>query len=210
MTDLRECTLADVRHLFQQHHGYGDAGGRSTYCYAVYEDDKPVAAYVWQPPAFGAAKAVCPEAPQGVLALSRMVAVPRSERVLQRISEPLREQFKLIDRRRYPVLITYSDEGQGHNGWVYRAARMKATSRRSVRYYVDNSGVRRSALSNGKIDTSDLIFGGTTTIQRWEQWACKRGEAELHMMIGGWIKVPIPGKKWQSGTQAHRYVKVTP
>lgn len=207
MTDLRECTLEEVRHLFKEHHGYGDAGGRATICYAVFEDDRPVAAYVWQPPAYGAAKSTCREAPQGVLALSRMVAVPRSERVLQRISEPLRMQFKLIDRGRWPVLITYSDEGQGHNGWVYRAARMKATTRRKVAYYTDAQGVRRSVLSNGAVSKTGLTYGGETFIQRWEHWACKRGIADCHMWWAGWRREPIPGKTWRSGKQAFRYVK---
>jgi len=76
-----------------------------------------VAAYAWQPPPPGASRAVCPEAPEGVLALSRMVAVPRDERRLQHVSTPLRRQMRvLIDRGRWPVLVTYSDEGQGHTG----------------------------------------------------------------------------------------------
>lgn len=204
--DLRTCNIADVRPLFNRYHGYGDAGGTSTYCFAVFEQGVPIAAYVWQPPAFGAAKSVCKEAPYGVLALSRMVAVPRSERQLQRISIPLREQFKLIDRGRWPVLITYSDEGQGHNGWVYRCARMKATKRSRVPFYVDGNGIRRSALNNGKHSTEGLYFGGHTVIQRWEHWACQPGVADCHMWLAGWRREPIPGKVWRSGRQAHRIV----
>lgn len=208
--DMRECTIADVRHLFQEHHGYGDAGSSSTYCFAVYESGRPVVAYIWQPPPYGAAKSVCREAPQGVLALSRMVAVPRSERALQRISVPLRAQFKLIDRGRWPVLITYSDEGQGHNGWVYRAARMKATTRRVAKFYVDQKGVRRSLLSNGVTSKSGLIYGGETVIQRWEHWVSKRGTTDCWMWWAGWRKEAIPGRTWKSGKQAHRWVKHDP
>lgn len=205
--NIQECDLREVRHLFQSYHGYGDAGGTSTYCYAVFEQDRAIAAYVWQPPAFGAAKSTCREAPQGVLALSRMVAVPRDERELQRISMPLRDQFKLIDRGRWPVLITYSDEGQGHNGWVYRAARMKATTRRQVPFYVDAKGVRRSSLSNGVTSTEGLTKGGKTIIQRWEHWACKRGIADCHMWWAGWRREPIIGKRWRSGAQAYTWVR---
>lgn len=207
MHHLRHCDLSGVRELFRDHHGYGDAGGISTYCFGVFENDAPIAAYVWQPPAFGAAKSTCREAPYGVLALSRMVAVPRDERSLQRISAPLREQFKLIDRGRWPVLITYSDEGQGHNGWVYRCARMKATKRSSVRFYVDDDGIRRSALNNGKFSTGHLQFGGHTTIQRWEHWACQRGIADCHMYWAGWRREPVPGKVWRSGNQMYRIIR---
>lgn len=110
-------SLETVRHLFLEH--YRSVGQVFVLAYAVIEDGAPVAAFVWQPPAPGAARSVCPEAPYGVLALSRMVALPRDERRLRHISKPLRAQMRrLIDRGRWPVLVTYSDEGQGHTGYV--------------------------------------------------------------------------------------------
>lgn len=105
----------------------------------------------WQPPPPGAASAVCPEAPFGALALSRMVALPRSERALRHISKPLRQQMRrLIDRTRWPVLVTYSDEGQGHTGHVYKCSGWTPTvrSHRPIRETVD--GARASSYSNGK------------------------------------------------------------
>ena len=74
--DLRPVPLEYVRTLCEQFHGYGSAGNASVYCFGVWEGNALVAAYAWQPPPPGAARAVCPEAPQGVLALSRMVAHP--------------------------------------------------------------------------------------------------------------------------------------
>ena len=68
--DLRTCPLSVVRTLCERFHGYGGAGGSATYAFAVYENGEPVAAYSWQPPPPGAAFAVSPEFPQGVLALS--------------------------------------------------------------------------------------------------------------------------------------------
>ena len=72
--DLRRCTISEVRQLCSIYHPYKSANRTATYCFGVYENDKIVAAYAWQPPPPGAAKSVCPEAPQGVLSLSRMVA----------------------------------------------------------------------------------------------------------------------------------------
>lgn len=206
--DIREITLGQVRTLCEQHHGYGTAGGASVYAFGVFEDGVLVAAYSWQPPPPGAARDVCPEAPQGVLALSRMVAVPREERKLNHVSKPLRRQMKaLIDRTRWPVLLTYSDEGQGHTGHVYKCAGWEATSKAKRPFFLNEDGKRASSYSNGKHGGRALTKGGFTTIQRWEHWACKRGEALAWMKSHGWRRVAIPGKVWRSGNQAYTYAK---
>ena len=94
--DLRPAAREHVLPLFEKYHGYKGIGNLAVYCFAVFEEDRPVAAFVWQPPAPGAAKSVCPEQPAAVLALSRMVAVPRAERALRHISKPLRRQMKAM------------------------------------------------------------------------------------------------------------------
>ena len=209
--DLRPCSLETVRHLCEKYHGYGSAGASATYAFAVYEQDRVVAGYAWQPPPPGAAKAVCPEAPGGVLALSRMVAVPREERVLNHVSKPLRFQMaKLIDRTRWPVLVTYSDEGQGHRGHVYKCSGWEVTVRSRRPYFEDEDGKRCSSYSNGRHGSRGLVRGGVTMIQRWEQWICDRGEAATWMYHSGWRLVPLEGRRWRSGNQAHTWVKSAP
>lgn len=96
--DLRRAELADVVPLIERHHGYGGVGNVATAVWAVYEHDRIVAAYVWNPPAPGAALAVAPAFPSGVLALTRMVAVPREERQLRHVSTPLRRKqaFRIV------------------------------------------------------------------------------------------------------------------
>lgn len=206
--DLRECGLETVRVLCEAHHGYGSAGNNATYAFAVYEDDQPVAAYVWQPPAPGAARSVCPESPQGVLALSRMVAVPQNDRALNHVSKPLRRQMRaLIDRTRWPVLLTYSDEGQGHTGHVYKCSGWEATRRSQRPTFHDEEGRRVSSYSNGRHDTASLHRGEKTWVQRWEHWVCARGEALRWMESHGWRRVPVPGKVWRSGSPAYTYVR---
>lgn len=206
--ELRTATRDDVLELFKQHHGYKSASNSMTYCFAVFEDDEPVAAYAWQPPPPGSAKAVCPEAPQGVLSLSRMVAVPKSQRRLKHISKPLRRQMNhLIDRTRWPVLVTYSDEGQGHNGFVYECSGWTKTvrSRRPVNENAD--GERCSSYSNGKHGKRELVRAGHTWIQRWESRICQPGEAANWMTDHGWVRVPVPGKRYANGNQAFTYVR---
>ena len=74
----------------------------------------------WLPPTGGAAKATYPENPAGVLALSRLVIVP--EMPTNSASFLIGRSMRLIDRQRWPCLVTYADKWQGHNGHIYRAA----------------------------------------------------------------------------------------
>lgn len=153
---------------------------------------------------------MCAEAPAGVLALSRMVAVPREERSLRHVSKPLRVQMRrLIDRTRWPVLVTFSDEGQGHTGHVYKCSGWEPTTRTKVAVFEDESGRRCSRYSNGKTGGRKLRPAGHTWIQRWEHWACERGAAADWMLAAGWHRVPIAGKTWRSGAQAYRWERST-
>lgn len=100
--ELRAASRDEVVELFEKFHGYKSLSASMTYCFAVFEDSTPIAAYAWQPPPPGAAKSVCPEAPQAVLSLSRMVAVGKESRRLKHISKPLRRQMNhMIDRTRW-------------------------------------------------------------------------------------------------------------
>lgn len=205
--EIRAVPLDWVRSLCEQFHGYGSAGNTSVYAFGVFEGNSMVAGYAWQPPPPGAAKAVCPEAPQGVLALSRMVAVPRELRRLNHVSRPLRRQMKrLIDRTRWPVLVTYSDEGQGHTGHVYKCSGWQRTVRRSSPVFLDTKGRRASSYSCGKHGSRELRRAGSSMITRWEHWACERGQAHEWMIANGWRRMPVAGKVWRSGNQAYTYV----
>lgn len=208
MFDIRLTTVAELRPLFVEHHAYKSVSGTATYAFGCYEDGKLIAAYTWQPPAYGAALSVAPQCTSGVLALSRMVAVPKDQRALKHISKPLMWQMKHgIDRTRWPVLITYSDEGLGHTGYVYKCSGWRATERRKSRQYVNAAGARTSVYSNGKMSTAGLTKIGTAWIQRWEHWACSVEASSTWLETHGWIHEPIPGKLWRSGAQAYRWVR---
>ena len=208
--NLTPCHLDVVRKLCEKFHGYGSVGNNATYAFAVWEHSEPVAAFVWQPPPRGAAASVCKEEPNAVLSLSRMVATPKGTRLLNHISKPLRRQMNvLIDRGRWPVLLTYSDEGQRHTGHVYKCSGWEATIRAKRPVFEDDKGRRVSSYSNGRHDTSELVRCGSTFVQRWEQWACPHGGADRWLGEHGWRRVPIPGKVWRSGNQAHTYERAT-
>jgi len=204
--NLTTCKPVVVKKLCERFHGYGGAGNSFTYAFAVWEMGEPVAAYAWQPPAPGAAASVAPEEPSAVLMLSRMVATPKETRALNHVAKPLRRQMKLIDRTRWPALVTYSDLGQGHLGHVYKCSgweKVGEPERRPVFELAD--GTRVSSYSNGKHDTSEIIRKGHTFVQRWEHWITPRGTAGIWLAIHGWRRVPVPGKVWRSGNQAHTW-----
>lgn len=207
--DIRPTTISTVASLFDRFHPYKSTGKLSVYTFAVFENEEPVAAFVWQPPPPGAARSVFPELPQGVLTLSRMVAAPKSERRLNHISKPLRHQMKrLIDRTRWPVLITYSDESVGHTGHVYKCSGWQKTERRKAQTLTTEDGRRVSRYSNGVAANHNNVTKGTAWIQRWEHWiAGARADAKpaLELFTAHWDKVPIEGKTWRSGAQAYRY-----
>lgn len=208
--DLRRVSIDVVAELCRKYHGYGSAGRLAVYAFAVYEDNRPVAAYAWQPPPHGCAKAVCPEAPGGVLALSRMVAVPKNERRLKHVSKPLMRQMKReIDRTRWPVLVTFSDEGQGHTGYVYRCSGWTPTIRTRAPVRLLPDGTRASIYSNGKTNTRELTRAAPTVLQRWEHRICSRGEAFKHMQQHGWRLVETTSR-WRSGNVARTWKKEEP
>jgi hypothetical protein len=70
------------------------------------------------PPTRAAAEATYPEDWEGVLALSRLAidpGVPKNAATFL-----LSRSRKLIDRERWPCLVTYADTWQGHDGMIYR------------------------------------------------------------------------------------------
>lgn len=181
-------------------HSYGSAGTVSVYSFAVVERGEPVAVYSWMPPPPGAAKSVCPEAHWGVLALSRMAACARSERELNHVSKPLRRQMKrLIDRGRWPVLVTYSDESKGHTGHVYKCSGWQRTDRRLTTQF-EFDGVRVSRYQSGRRRDMAGATRVSAWLQRWEHWACERGRADEHMIQHGWARKPT-GKTWRNGSE---------
>ena len=197
--DLREITLSDASALVAAHHAYGGAANTAVACFGVVERSRLVAAYVWMPAAAGVWRKVSPSAPGAALALSRMVAVPREARDLRHISRPLRRQMRaLLDRGRWPVLVTYSDESQGHTGHVYRCSGWQPTDRVRRPAYQDAAGRRISAYRAGVTATGGLTRIDDIWLQRWEHRVCGVGEERDWLEAHGWsYAAGDTGAKWQ-------------
>lgn len=144
--------------------------------------------------------------------------MPKDERRLKHISKPLKYQMRrLIDRTRWPVLVTYSDESVGHTGHVYKCSGWQPTMRNKASTLTTTDGRRVSRYSNGKQADHPTAVAGHAWIQRWEHWVrstvdetCKTvgdGAACVALFQEHWDRVAIPGKKWRSGKQAYTYVR---
>jgi hypothetical protein len=196
--DLREITLGDAARLVEAHHAYGGAANTAVACFGVVERSQVVAAYVWMPAARAVAAKVAPSAPGAALALSRMVAVPREARDLRHVSRPLRRQMRvLLDRGRWPVLVTYSDESIGHTGHVYRCSGWQPTDRVRRPAYQDAAGRRVSSYRAGVTATDGLSRLPSIWLQRWEHRVCRVGEEADWLESHGWSYADGGRTKWR-------------
>ena len=205
--DIRPVHISVVADLVARYHGYAGSGKVATYCFGVFEDERVVAAFSWNPCAPAAAKALS-AAPggAGVLALTRMVAVPREQRRMQHISKALyRQTSRLIDRGRWPVLVTYSDASLGHTGHVYKCAGWQPDGARCAVHRMVG-GTRMSRYSNGRMVDARAAELVRTTITRWVLRACPVGRELEHMRSCGWHRVAKPGRVWASGAAAYTWV----
>jgi hypothetical protein len=111
--------------LIQLWHYAKGAPNTSTARHGLYRtEDGPILALchgvaMWIPPTRTAAEAVAGDRWQGVLALTRFVLEPGLP--TNAASFLLSRSRRLIDRTRWPVLLTYADTAEGHTGAIYRA-----------------------------------------------------------------------------------------
>ena len=119
---VRTAPLSVVRGLVGKYHYSGGGANTATYRHGLYHVDSDLCrgAAWWIPPTKSAAHATWPPDWKGVLALTRLVLDPDVPK--NGASFLLSKSMRLIDRERWPCLVTYADEMQGHTGAIYKAA----------------------------------------------------------------------------------------
>jgi hypothetical protein len=119
--EVRTVDLAVAQELVRKHHYSGGGSNTATYRHGLFKKsgDECMGVAWWIPPTKAAANATYPNDWRGVLALSRLVIVPEVPK--NGASFLLGQSMKTIDRKRWPCLVTYADEMQGHTGAIYRA-----------------------------------------------------------------------------------------
>lgn len=120
-------THGEVIRFLRCHHYAKGGPNTSTYRHGMYRSDPAMRPFVgelvgvtlWIPPTRKAAESVAGDGWQGVLCLSRLAVAP--EVGTNGASFLLGRSMRLIDRERWPWLLTYADANLGHTGAIYRA-----------------------------------------------------------------------------------------
>lgn len=156
--------LEYAQEMVRKHHY--SKGGSNTAVYthglfprAAFWQSECVGCAWWLPPTKTAAMAAYPKDWNGVLALSRLVILPDVPK--NACSFLIRHSMRLIDRRRWPCLLTYADDWRGHTGAIYRAAGFEECGKtKPERVYVRNGRmVSRKAGPNTRTHSEMLAIG---------------------------------------------------
>jgi hypothetical protein len=120
--DVQSISHGEIEHFCRLWHYSHSAPNTATYRHGlVYVSTwQHLGGVIWIPPMKSAAVALVGEDSwQGVLSCSRLVVAP--ECPTNAASFLLGRSMRLIDRERWPVLVTYADTRLGHTGAIYRA-----------------------------------------------------------------------------------------
>lgn len=148
--EVRTTNLDVAARLVGQYHYAKGGSNTATYLHGlfpagtIFEDECCGVAW-WIPPTKSAAQATYPKDWKGVLCLHRLVVVPSVPK--NGASYLLGTSMRLIDRARWPCLVTYADTWQGHTGGIYRATNWQyvgETSPSAV-YTLDGRMIARKA-----------------------------------------------------------------
>ena len=108
---VRPIALAVCQDMVEREHYSGGGANTATYRHGLFELARPAAIRGiawWLPPTKAAAKFIYPEDWQGVLALSRLAIEPDVPK--NAATFLLARSRKMIDRKRWPCLVTYADK----------------------------------------------------------------------------------------------------
>lgn len=123
-------------------------------------------AALWLPPTRRAAEAVAGERWQGVLSLSRLAVAPELPR--NAASFLLARSMRLLDRERWPTLLTYADTRHGHTGAIYLATGWRLDARvNSGSYFVHRSTGKQVGRKRGNrnVAAADLRAAGYAEVR---------------------------------------------
>jgi hypothetical protein len=111
------------------------------------------------PPIKAAAHATYPDDWKGVLALSRLAIAPEVPK--NGASFLLGASMRLIDRGRWPCLVTYADEMQGHTGAIYRATNWEycGMTAKETAFFKDGRMISRKAGPKTRTKDEMLALG---------------------------------------------------
>ena len=162
-------THGEAVRLITAWHYSGGAPNTSTYRHGLYRADQVLhgdahGIALWIPPTRRAVVAGTDAPWQGVLALSRLVVDP--DLPTNAASLLLGWSMRLVDRDRWPTLVTYADTGHGHTGAIYRATNWECQGPVPAGdVWVDAAGRQRGRKRGGRTMTvADMVAAGCTRV----------------------------------------------
>ena len=145
-----EVSLHKARGIVEKWHYAKSGANTATFRHGLFprdrvQDDECVGVAWWIPPTKTAAQFLAGDRWRGVLSLSRLAiddSVPKNAE-----SFLLRHSMRKIDRNRWPVLVTYADDWQGHKGTIYLASGwvLHGKTKPERRYVINGRLVARKA-----------------------------------------------------------------
>ncbi len=162
--EVRLVALEVGQHVVERFHYARGGANTATYIHGLFKkgcafDYEAVGVAWWIPPTKSAAIATYPENWQGVLALSRLVILPEVPK--NGCSFLLSRSMKMIDRKRWPCLVTYADEWQGHHGTIYKATNWHYAGKTHAEavYQLDGRMIARKAGPKTRTHAEMLAMG---------------------------------------------------
>lgn len=122
--EVRSVDIGVAERLVTAIHYAKGASNTATYLHGLFPkgaffNEECMGVAWWIPPTKSAALATYPANWEGVLCLSRLAIDPRVPR--NGCSFLVSRSRRLIDRERWPCLLTYADTWRGHEGHIYLA-----------------------------------------------------------------------------------------
>jgi hypothetical protein len=149
--EVRTMTMDDARRLVQSWHYAKGYRTSAIYVHGLFRVDDgwfgamPWGAAVWMNGVMHARRF---GTVNGAMVLARLVVAPEAPK--NAASFLLSKSMRLIDRKAWPVLMTYADSAQGHTGAIYRATNWQYDGIGGALTYVNPAtGEQRSSLGGG-------------------------------------------------------------
>lgn len=119
--EVRDVDASIGRSLVERFHYAGGASNTYVHLHGLFQTggEECLGVAWWLPPTRAAAEATSPSRWRGVLSLSRLVIAPQVPKNAATLL--LSRSRKLIDRKTWPVFVTYADSWRGHTGAIYLA-----------------------------------------------------------------------------------------
>lgn len=161
---VRDVDIDVAERLVQRFHYAAGAANTATYLHGLFpidsfwEQDCRGVAW-WIPPTKGAGQALAGDEWTGVLALSRLAVDP--EMPGNAATYLMAASTRLLDRKRWPHLVTYADSWRGHSGAIYKATgwRDAGDTKPEAVYTLNGRMVARKAGGNTRTHAEMLAMG---------------------------------------------------